>query len=149
MTYYCCCGLCIRWIIPSFKADDDVAGALSYVERTRHGALHWQTVLDHFKGFVKTVGWSFEDWNRCSEHGSEKGRFEYCIDITGNPQYQRALQGHSGGAKLDTKVAKVTSQFHTDGPTFLSHIGSCVYRSIVKGCLIEGGIRSRKRKRQA
>ena len=48
------------------------------------------------------MGWSFE--KRCFEHGSDRIRFESCIDNLGNPQCLRVLQGHSGGAKLGAQL---------------------------------------------
>ena len=73
--------------------------------RSRDGAIHWQMIMEYVEGFKRTtMGWSFEDWKRCPEHGSDKVRFEHCVDNLGNPQYLQAIQGHSGGGNLDEQL---------------------------------------------
>ena len=87
-------------------------------------AIHWLITMDHFKGFDQIIGYSFEDWKRCLEHGSDNIRLECCIDNLGTPQYLRAFQ-------RDTPVEQASSY-------------DC--RSVVEGCLIAGGISSQKGK---
>ena len=69
-------------------------------------------------------------------------RFEYCIDNLGNPQYRRAIEAHSVGAKIDAQLQRnITIPY--GWTKSLCHIGSSYdYRSIVEGGLFVGGISS-------
>ena len=67
--------------------------------------------------------WSPEDLKRCLEHGSDKIRSEYCVDTLGKPQYLRAIQGHSGGEKLDEQLQSHIKNSYW-WTTLLYHIGS-------------------------
>ena len=77
------------------------------MSRSRSRRSLWQMIMVYVEGFKRTettMGWSFEDWKRCLEHGSDKIRFEYFVDNLGNPQYLRAIQRHSGGENLDGQL---------------------------------------------
>ena len=54
----------------------------------------------------------------CLTRGSDKIRFENCVNNLGNPQYVRVIRGHASGEKLDAKLKSLISQFYMDGETF-------------------------------
>ena len=115
--------------------DDDVTEALSSVANNSGSIPRIRQ---------KPIGWSFEDWKRCFQHGSGKIRFGCCTDNLGNSQYLRAVQGHSGGAKLDAKLQSNIKM--PCGRTNISVDLLCDYWSIVEGCRIAGGNQQSKRK---
>ena len=113
--------------------DDDVTEALSSVANNSGSIPRIRQ---------KPIGWSFEDWKRCFQHGSGKIRFGCCTDNLGNSQYLRAVQGHSGGANLDAKLQSNIKM--PCGRTNISVDLLCDYWSIAEGCRIAGGISSQK-----
>ena len=45
--------------------------------------------------------WSTDEWIEHLIRGSNKQRFQYCLDSVGNRLYLRAIQVHSGKQKVD------------------------------------------------
>ena len=43
-------------------------------------------------------------WRNLIHRGSDKPRFQYCLDPNENLMYIRAIQGHSGGALIDPEL---------------------------------------------
>ena len=95
--------------------DDNVTEALFHVTRARRS----NSLADHSGLFqrIRQNHWMVVRGLE-EEHGSNNIGFEYCIDNLENPQYLRAIQAHSGGAKLDAKLQRFR------WTSFLYHIGS-------------------------
>ena len=73
------------------------------------------------------------------ERRHQQVRFEYCVDHGGRIKYLRALQGHSGGVRVDP-----TLQNHVQIPygwtDHIYHVGSTkARRSIVDAGFLAGG----------
>ena len=59
----------------------------------------------HFEGFRDKIPTeTFEDWKDCLTYGTDKIRFENCLDQTNRKTYLRSMQGHSGGVRTDSKL---------------------------------------------
>ena len=59
------------------------------------------------------MNWTEQMWIDHLEKGSGKNIFQYCLDSYGYLLYPRAIQGHSGGSKVDH--CKITWKFRTVG----------------------------------
>ena len=103
-----------RWKIitacPSFKGRSLLATISKLVvrlvrhydqeERETDGAVHWDTMnpkLLRAFGHQGTRYVSEKDWLRHIFEGSNKTRFEYCLNSKHFLVYIRAIQGHTGG----------------------------------------------------
>ena len=71
--------------------------------RESDGATLWNT-RQHCRSFEEAVNWPLEDWKTCLEHGTDKIRFEYCLDRKRQIQYMRSVRGHSGGQQIDPRL---------------------------------------------
>ena len=48
--------------------------------------------------------WTIPEWLDLLRAGSDKKRFQYCFHSDGFIDYMRAIQGHSGGSKVDPQL---------------------------------------------
>ena len=72
-------------------------------------------------------------------------RFEYCLDSHGEPQYIRAIQGHSGMPRIDPKFFTLL-EIPYEWKVHIYHtVSSKNWRSFVEGGLIAGGTSDRTR----
>ena len=110
--------------------------------REDDGAIDWNSLLPKLRrDFEKEDVGSFSNsqWLDLLHRGSNKKRFQYCLDSNGNLIHLRAIQGHSGGTTVDPAlldnieipVGWKEYQYHVGGP-LTSH-------SILQAELIAGG----------
>ena len=70
---------------------------------------------------VRAFAWEeardFDDryWLMLIQEGSKKMRIEYCEDKNGSLCYLRAIQGHSGGIPIKSRIGELTHLFPTIG----------------------------------
>ena len=75
------------------------------------GAIHWQIILGYFKGFDKTIGWSFEDWKR----NTDRAIFGLSIaSTTWRIRSTYELFQYTPVEQNWTQSCTVTSKFHLD-----------------------------------
>ena len=64
------------------------------------GAVHWNSMVPNLqKAFQKSGGRKFSEtvWLQHIYEGSNKMRFQYCMNFKNSLLYILAIQGHSGG----------------------------------------------------
>ena len=115
-----------------FPISKKMSQLLRHFQRHREedGAVPWRQLMKHFQGFRDRVStWTFEDWQDCVKYGTDKIRFEYCLDQHGRITYWRSIQDHSGGVRVDPTLRTNVNIPHgwTD---YIYHVGSALdYRS--------------------
>ena len=62
-----------------------------------NGAMDWDTLLHMLcRDFEMAPRWTNYEWLDHPHRGSDKKRFQYCLNPDGFIQYMLAIQGHSG-----------------------------------------------------
>ena len=116
-------------------------------ERETEGAVHWNAVVPSLRKAIQKSGWrkfSDTDWLQHIYEGSNKMRFQYCINSKNSLLYIRAIQGHTGGNFIAPELMG-----HVDVPykwkEFLFHRG-CSFNvtSILTSGPITGGRESKE-----
>ena len=110
--------------------------------REEDGAVDWSRLLHHFNRsrFPEDVSqWGWQDWIDRLKRGSDKTRFEHCLNSLGKIQYLRAFRGHSSEVRVDP-----TQQSNVKVPNgwtnYIYHVGtSWDYRYIADAGLLAGG----------
>ena len=69
--------------------------------------------------------WTKQAWLNHLERGSNEKRFQYCLEPNGNVLYMRAIQGHSGGNKVDLSLQD-NVQIPYDWTEYNDHVGSSI-----------------------
>ena len=90
--------------------------------------------------------WTKQLWIDYLQRGSDKNRFQYCFDSNGYLLYMRAIQGHSGGHKVDPSLQDNIEIPH-NWVDHIYHVGSshdCHF--IIQWGLVAGGKRYKRRK---
>ena len=83
---------------------------------------------------------SFDDSRIFLENGTDKIRFEYCLDRNRQIQYMRSVQSHSAGLGIDPKLQNNVPFLH-ERTDCIYHVGSTFdYRSFSEGGVIAGGL---------
>ena len=78
-------------------------------------------------------------WIDHLKRGSGKKRFQYCLDCNGYSLYMRAIQGHSGGNKVDPPLQE-NVEIPYSWIKYIYHAGaSHDCNSIIQSRLIAGG----------
>ena len=66
------------------------------------GAIEWRNLLPLFySDYPEVQKWTKQTCLNHPEKGSNKKRLQYCVDSYGYILHMRAIQGHSGGNKVD------------------------------------------------
>ena len=105
----------IWWYVPcqmyatkeSFPFSSEVVNILRHCPNLWEddGATSWNVLVGFCsEAFPETKTWTSKDWLSSPEQGATKVRFEYCLDNNDDVQYMRAIQGHSGGERIDPKL---------------------------------------------
>ena len=113
------------------------------------GAISWKVVIGFWsEAFPETKTWTSNDFLSSLEQGTNKIRFEYCLDNNGDIQYMRALQGHSWLRANWPKTAK-RCFFLCGWTDYMYQVGSgSGYRSICDNGLIAKGSEFKREGRQ-
>ena len=109
--------------------------------REDDGAIDWNTLLlvlclDYEN--ENAWDWTIPEWLDLLESGSDRNRFQYCLNLDGIILYVRAVQGHSGGTKVDpTLLDNVLIPYKWS--EYLCHVGCSLYlHSMIHSGLIAG-----------
>ena len=116
-------------------------------EREPDGAVHWNSVGPKLRqAFQKSGGRKFSDtdWLQHMCEGSNKMRFQYCMNSKKIFLYVRAIQGHTGG-NLTAPEWMGHVAIPCEWREFLFHrVCSFDVTSILKSGLIAGGRESKE-----
>ena len=104
----------------SFGISPTVVKILRHAPELREsdGATPWNTLMYQCKGFERTVYWTFEDWKRCLETGTNKIRFEHCLDH--QIQCMISVQGHFGATNEAKTALQYAHSFRKGHITFIT-----------------------------
>ena len=70
--------------------------------REDDGAIDWNTLLPMLcRDYENASEWTNPEWSDLLRTGSDKKRFQCCLNSDVFIHYMRAIQGHSGGTKVD------------------------------------------------
>ena len=110
--------------------------------REEDGAIEFWRLKDYLRNdFENSQHWSDEMWkSKMQGGGSNKKRFQYCTDSSGQEiLYLRALQGHSGRNLIDPSLQDnvlIPDNFFE----YIYHVGCAIsLHSITNSGLIPGG----------
>ena len=72
---------------------------------TIDGAIEWGKLPSIFyRADPELEKWTTQVWLNQLERGSNKNRFQCCLDSDGHIQYLRSIQGHSQGNRVDLSL---------------------------------------------
>ena len=99
--------------------------------------LEWRKLLPQFDRNRRIVSiWTARAWLNHLERGSNKSRFQYCLDSDGNILYLRTSQGHSGGNRVDLSLQD-NVRIPYACVEYIYHVASSlVYNSITQAGLL-------------
>ena len=78
------------------------------LHRENDGAIDWCSLLSMLRGkFENEDAGSFSNsqWLDLIHRGSDKKRFQFCLDSNGDLIHLRAIQSHSGGTMVKSRIA--------------------------------------------
>ena len=81
-------------------------------------AIDWNSLLPKFCRDLEKENsgrWSNKEWLCLLQQGSDKKRFQCCLDSDGLVIYLCAIQGHSGGTMVNLALLDNVEKFHMDG----------------------------------
>ena len=109
-------------------------------------AIEWRRLLPSFcRGHPDAPKWTNQIWTDCLQRGRDKKRFQCCLDSIGYLLYMRAIQGHSGGNKVDPSPQDDVEIPYTSFE-YICHVGSShECHSIIQSSLIAGGKDTKER----
>ena len=115
--------------------------------READGAVAWEKLCLEYSRAESTVDisdWTRDEWIEHLARGSNKQRFQHCLDSTGNLLYLRAIQSHSGRQKVDPTLQD-NVMLPNNFVKYIYHVGcSHDLHSIIQSGLIAGGKDARK-----
>ena len=86
------------------------------------------------RGHPDTPKWTNQMWMDCLQRGSDKNKIQYYLDSNGYLLCMRAIQGHSGGNKVDPSLQD-TVEIPYDWMGYIYHVGSshdCMMTGLVQ-----------------
>ena len=88
------------------KLSKTVCQVLRHKDQHREagGAVEWEKVCDAYcreNPGADISEWTTHDWIEQLMRGSDKPKFQYCLDSAGSLLYMRSIQGHSGRQNVD------------------------------------------------
>ena len=108
--------------------------------REAHGAVEWGRLLSRFNREERCVDvsdWRTQEWIDHLPRGSNKQKFQYCLDSMGKCLYMRDLQGHSGGNKVEPTLQD-TVEIPYRWVEHIYHTGSAFHcNTIIQTSLID------------
>ena len=128
----------------TWKVSNEVTKCSRHRElhRAVDGANVWCSLLPMLRREFETEGagvFSNSKWLSLIHGGSDKHRFQYCLDSNENLMYIRAIQGHSGGALVDPELMNYVA-IPLGWKEYLYHVGgSFAMHSIMQAGLVAGG----------
>ena len=106
------------------------------------GAIDWNSLLPMSCRVFENENarrWSTTEWLDLLHQGSDKKRFQYCLNSHGLIIYMRAIQGHSGGIKVDLALLDNVEILY-GWSEYFHHVGCSPYaHSILQSGLIVAG----------
>ena len=88
------------------------------------GAMDWGILLPMLcRDYGNALRWTNHEWLDHLRKGSDKNRFQYCLNSDGFIHYMRAIQGHSAGNKVDPSLVDRVEK-PCMGSEYIYHVGS-------------------------
>ena len=107
--------------------------------RETDGAMEWNRVLPMLcRHYSEAPRWTNQEWVDLLRRGTDKKRFQYCLNSDGFTHYMRAIQGHSGRSNVDPSLLD-NVQIPYRWSEYLYHVGSSLDLHPIKSGLIAGG----------
>ena len=123
------------------------------VSTSRSSSIIWTERLIGVLGYLCTDAssklqvlgvFSNSQWLSLIHRGSDKTRFQYCLDSIENVMYFRAIQAHSGGVLVGPQFFNYVV-FPLGWKEYLYHVGGLRVHFILQAGLIEGGKDTKER----
>ena len=64
--------------------------------REEDGGDYWNTWMQNFRGFEQQIANCFDDLKHFPLDGTDRTRFEYCLDLKSRIRYMTSIKGYPG-----------------------------------------------------
>ena len=115
MSHCTCSIVCLFFSKEKKKKEEKMTRLLRHQSHHREsdGAIGWiPLLLECCRDYLDAPKWTTQKWIDYLQEGCNKNRFQYCLNSDGFILYMRAIQGHSGGNRVDPSLQNSGNSIH-------------------------------------